>query len=186
VVEPPLPTAPAATRAGALDQRALPTPSGWTTAVGDGADGAYIPNGTWVNARDPRSTAHELLGLGCQEVPAGYPVPTAALEGTYRGPGGASGTTVTVELPDEAAARRLVDLYRGQAESCRGRGDAPFTYEPLRASPDLVDRRTFAGETATWLEVVGVRGRRATFLLLQEGAGRLSGRQIDSVVASLR
>lgn len=186
VVEPPTPTAPAATRAGSLDQRALPSPSGWSTAAGDGADGGYIPNGTWVNARDPRSTVHELLGLACQGVPAGYPVPVAALEGTYRGPGGASGATVALELADEGSARRLVELYRLQAESCRGRGDAPFTYALLRAGPDLVDRRTFAGESGTWLEVVGVRGRRAIFLLLQEGAGPLTPRQVDGVVAALR
>ncbi|AKT50620.1 hypothetical protein [Arsenicicoccus sp. oral taxon 190] len=182
VVEPPRPTAPAATVAGPLDQRGLPTPSGWSTAVGDGADGGYIPNGTWVNARDPRSTVHELLGLGCQGVPATYPVPTAALEGTYRGPGGAPGTVVAVQLADPAAARRLLDLYRRQAESCQGRPDAAFTYQPLRSGPELVDRRVFAGEQASWLEVVGVRGSRVTFLMLQESAGRLAPQQIEAIV----
>ncbi|WP_409484376.1 hypothetical protein [Arsenicicoccus dermatophilus] len=181
VVEPPRPTAPAPTTAGALDARALPTPSGWHTQVGDGADGGYIPNGSWVNARDAHSTANEILALGCRQAPAGWPVPTAALEGSYVGPAGASGTSVVLELASAAAATRFLQIHREQGRSC-----APPDYEEIDVSADrLVDRRVLEGDPTRWLEVVGVRDRQVTFLMLQEQAGPLTPAQIDAVVESV-
>ncbi|MCH8611529.1 hypothetical protein [Arsenicicoccus dermatophilus] len=181
VVEPPRPTAPAPTTAGALDPRALPMPSGWRTQVGDGADGGYIPNGSWVNARDARSTASEILALGCSEVPVGWPVPMAALEGSYVGPAGAPGTSVALELASAADAARFLEVHREQGRSC-----VPPAYEEIDTSTDrLVDRRVLEGDPTPWLEVVGIRDRQVTFLMLQERAGTLTTAQVDALVASI-
>ena len=181
---PPRPSRPAPSTAGALDAEELPVPEGWRTVALEGGDEeGFRGNGTWVHARDPRYAAQDTITLGCADVTRDdYPDPVAALEGNYRGRGGAPGVALALDFADEAAATRWWDRYLDQVRACQTVDD-PVRTEVLVEDEGLVDRRTYPD--SRWTEMGRRVGKRVTLVILSEEGRRISRAQALRVLDQL-
>lgn len=165
---PPAETKAPAKSAGPLDDRSLPIPDGWRTAVlDDSEESGTKANGSWVHARDPRYAAQDVITIGCSAVTRDdYTDPTAALEGNYVDGQGGAGIGLVLNFADAAAATRFLELYRTQVQACVAPGGPVQTTivdEPVNG---LVDRRV--DPDTSWLEVVKQTGTRVTLIILSD------------------
>jgi hypothetical protein len=179
------PTGPAetevpATTSGPLTESDLPAPSdlgaGWETYVDRGGHG-YEGNGDFVRERDAEEVAMSLVPLGCSEIRAapGLPVPSHALEATFRGPGGRSAVALVLEYDDETEAKALIDQLGSLLASCprpTGEVDRPtLTVDLLLPNRSTIhDVRREVGPGASpevWSEVVVREGRRVGLTIVQ-------------------
>lgn len=162
VPDPQLPTGPADTSTGGLDESVLPVPEGWERVAKEGsADEGFFGNGTWVHAVDPVLRGAGTLAVGCDVAPpdlAGM-VPTAVLEGTIE-QDGAPGIVLAMEFSDEAAAERYFAEYKRQVGLCEG-----TVVEQVGETERTWFGRRDLGQT--WSEAAALNGDRATFIIMQ-------------------
>ncbi len=162
VPDPQLPTGPADTSTGGLDESVLPVPEGWERVAKEGsADEGFFGNGTWVHAVDPVLRGAGTLAVGCDDASpdlAGM-VPTAVLEGTLEREG-APGIVLAMEFADEDAAARYFEEYKRQVGLCEG-----TVVEQVGETPQTWFGRRDLGQT--WSEAAALNGDRATFIILQ-------------------
>lgn len=170
--------------AGPLDRRSVPKAldlgPGWApfTDPGDPEEG-YLGNGSWVRARGVSEVVAGIVPLGCVRLtsPPRLPVPSHALEATYRGRGGAPAVALVLDYPSSAAAASMVAGMARIARSCpapatRVADDDPLTVVVKAERIDgstVLDRRREYGEGASewaWSEAVVRRGTRVGLLIL--------------------
>ncbi|GMA21047.1 hypothetical protein GCM10025862_30680 [Arsenicicoccus piscis] len=166
------PTTVAATTAGPLSAKDFPTFPGWSRGIGEGDDGRYLPNGTWVHDVVPRLAVADLMAQGCAERPADVPTPTAALGATYVGPKQQPGTALALAFGTAAEAQSFAALYRSRAQGCARNPAAGLPTTVLSTAPRLVDRKDL-GTDGMWVELAQPQGARFVVAMLADPDGSL-------------
>lgn len=150
------PTAIAPSTSGDLDADVFPTMSGWTPVPGEGDEGRYIPNGTWVHEVDADNQSLELMLQRCDSAPANYPKATWALAATWENSAGDPATGLALKFASVGQATTFLSGYSQGVLSCAsGTTQGMFTASRI-TDPDapLVDRRHFTDGNGDWVEVV--------------------------------
>lgn len=170
---PPKATTPPPSTAGDLNAASLPVPPGWSTVLnqGDPEAGSTV-NGTWLQARDPRYAARDVISVGCAPVTRDdYPDPVAALEGAYQNSLGEPGIGLTFEFAATSKARSFFVAYVSQLQACTDPG-GPLVVNAVVDDDALIARRTSA--EGDWTEIGVVTGKRLTLLILSDQGHRIS------------
>lgn len=191
--EPPLPPRPATT-SGRLTMANLPPasrigPGFQSYAEPDNPEEGIVSNGSAVHVRDPRLAADGIVPLGCPGLEAlpRLPVPTHALEETYRTPQGLAAVALTLEYGSVSQAARLVDGLGVMLAAC-----TPPTSTAQLSTPRLVaevrrpdavsvfDTRREVGPDAAstqWDETVVRVGKRVSLVIVERSPKAPVGNQ---------
>lgn len=193
MTDPPLPPRPKTT-AGPLDADNLPAagrigPTFTPYVEPDSAEDGFRSNGAPVRRRDPQEVALSVVPLGCPgtESVAALPVPTNALEETYRTRQQRSAVALVLEYGSEAAATALVDRLAAMLAYCTEPTSTDTLTTPRLVAtvsrPDertLFDSRYEVGPGASpsrWDETVVRDGSRVGLAIVERAASAPAGDQ---------
>lgn len=170
-------------QSGDLGQNDLPPPAelgrGWAYRVDHGnAEDGYVGSGEPATAREPASVLAAITPLGCR--PRSLPVPDTALEVTYQR-GDTPGVGLVLQFAAEAEAAQFFVRHARVLRQCTNSGQVELEIE--RQTSDLLvsTRVEQLGETPTWTEGVGWRGREIMLIAVAD----TSERGVQAVTAAL-
>ena len=85
-----------------------------------GHESGFLGNGTWARARDPHQAAFEAQPVGCgRPLPdASMPVPSHALQGSYRNPQGLPAHALVLRFASSAQAATYFARYNALMKRC--------------------------------------------------------------------
>lgn len=158
---------PAPSTAGDLDASTFPQRVGrWTSVPGEGDEGTYQPNGSWVHAV-PVDDAMQGLALQACTTTAPLPRPSHVLVSDYKDPAGRRAVGQALRFGDAATAREFVAGYARAIGTCRGQTN-PMAVTVISSTPSLVDRRVMLADATRWVEVVKAGGTLVTMVVANE------------------
>lgn len=171
---------PAATRAGDLDQSVFQARVGrWKAVPGEGDEGTYQPNGSWVHALEPGQVVQGLSMQACGKAPT-LPQPRHVLASDYRDPGERPAVGQALRFADAAQAKAFAESYAALVKTCAGQKN-PMSVSVLSTSPKLVDRRVMLADGSAWLEVVAVEGNLVKLFAANEQDAKLTDAEVQAI-----
>lgn len=169
---------PAPTSSGPLTSAALPDPvslgRGWQRYVeAGGEEEGWLGNGTFSHARDPHEAANGVLPLGCSYRPElTLPVPTHALQGSYRAVRGASAHALVLQFGSTRQARHYFAGLTTLLEGCdRADGVAGLVVSKLDSQPTHNAGVRRYGDATRWSELDVQAGDRVAVLVSSRPVG---------------
>lgn len=175
---------PAATRAGDLDQSVFRASMGrWKAVPGEGDEGTYQPNGSWVHALDPAQVVQGLSLQACGKSPA-LPQPKHVLASDYRDQRNRPAVGQALRFADAGRAKAFAGAYAALLKTCTARKN-PMAVTVLSTSPQLVDRRAMLADGSAWLEVVSVQGNLVKLFAANEQDAKLTDAEVQAITKAI-
>lgn len=181
----PTPTAsPAATTAGDLDASVFTASVlRWKAVKGEGDEGTYQPNGSWVHALDAAQATESLRMQACATAPS-LPTPQHVLASDYEDPGQHRAVAQALRFRSAAEATAFVQAYTSLVRTCVGRSN-PMSATLVQTSPVLVDRRTMTADATHWVEAVRAHGTLVRMIAANEQDQPLTKAELATLAAAV-
>ncbi|WP_420174597.1 hypothetical protein [Luteococcus sp. OSA5] len=175
---------PAATTAGDLDQSVFAARLGrWKAVPGEGDEGTYQPNGSWVHALDPTQAVQGLSMQACRPGTT-LPQPRHVLASDYRDDSQRRAVGQALRFANAEQAQAFAKAYRQLLQGCVGQQD-PMSVTLIQQGNPLVDRRTMAANQTRWVEVVRTDGALVKLVAADEGEEPLTPAEVSALAAAV-
>ena len=176
------PAPPAATTAGDLDAGTFAASVGrWKAVPGEGDEGTYQPNGSWVHALDANQVSQSLAMQGCEA--NSLPRAQHVLASDYKDAQGARAVAQALRFGDAASASAFLAAYTKSVSSCVGKTN-PMSVTVIEKGQRLVDRRTMLADQTVWLEVVKVDGTLVRMFVANDQGSGLTAAEITAIASA--
>lgn len=202
VPEPPIP-APPATTSGPLTKANLPAageigPAFAVYVEPDDAEEGLRSNGASVRFRDPQEVAQGIVPLGCPGLDElePLPVPSHALERTYRTPQHLAAVALALDYSTPAHAAAMVDSLAEMLSLCTAPASTASLNTPRLVADvhqldpaTLLDTRREVGPDAAstrWDETVVRAGRRVGLVIVERTVTTNVARRQQALANDLR